>query len=106
MLLVCQLTIQQDLSDQESLSLHAEVIALQHKLGISYKDASHQLYIAEVEKLKVLGTTCKAFNNLDEHIKMLLTSCNQCFGDAEHDAKHNATSTANADADANITGEH
>ena len=45
--------IEQQLSDQENLILHAEVVALQQKLGISYKDASHQLYMAELEKLKV-----------------------------------------------------
>jgi hypothetical protein len=41
------------LTDREYLTLHAEVKALQERLGISYKDASHRLYMAEVEKLKV-----------------------------------------------------
>ena len=43
----------QILTDRELLSCHAEVKALQNKLGTSYKDASHRLYMAEVEKLKL-----------------------------------------------------
>jgi hypothetical protein len=33
------------------LELHAEVKALQARLGISYKDAAHRLYMAEIAKL-------------------------------------------------------
>lgn len=35
------------------LNLHAEVIALQKRYGLSYKDAAHRLYMAEVEKIKI-----------------------------------------------------
>ncbi|KAH9478219.1 hypothetical protein JR316_0008672 [Psilocybe cubensis] len=41
------------LTDNEMLTLHAEVCALQKSLGISYQDAAHRLYMAEVAKLKV-----------------------------------------------------
>lgn len=34
------------------MNLHAEVKALQETLGISYKDAAHRLYMAEVNKMK------------------------------------------------------
>lgn len=34
------------------MSLHAEVKALQATLGLSYKDAAHRLYMAEVEKMR------------------------------------------------------
>jgi hypothetical protein len=44
--------------------LHADVLALQELLGISYKDASHRLYMAKFEKLKVLNISEKAFSNL------------------------------------------
>jgi hypothetical protein len=37
----------------EALILHAEVKALQNRLGISYKDAAHRLYLIEVEKMKI-----------------------------------------------------
>ena len=52
--------VEQQLSKQENLILHTEVLALQEKLGISYKDASHWLYMGELEKLKVADETHKA----------------------------------------------
>jgi hypothetical protein len=42
----------QILTDRELLGCHAEVKALQNNLGTSYKDASHRLYMAEVETLE------------------------------------------------------
>jgi len=42
----------QALSDREALSLHAEIKGLQDRLGLSYKDAAHRLYMSEVEKLR------------------------------------------------------
>ncbi|KAF8809687.1 hypothetical protein BYT27DRAFT_7254402 [Phlegmacium glaucopus] len=51
-------------SDWERLSAHAEVLALQERLGISYKDASHRLYMAELERLKSDEKMHKAFANL------------------------------------------
>lgn len=41
----------QPLCDREILKLHAEVLALQASLGLSYKDAAHRLYMAEVSKI-------------------------------------------------------
>ncbi|KAM6490266.1 hypothetical protein JOM56_014243 [Amanita muscaria] len=52
------------LTDRECLSLHAKVKAMQERLGISYKDATHWLYMAEVEKLKADQNAHKAFVNL------------------------------------------
>ena len=72
--------VEQQLSDQENLMLHAEVVALQQKLGISYKDASHRLYMAELEKLKVADETHKAFKNLDKCLTELLKHHNEHFG--------------------------
>ncbi|KAM6491169.1 hypothetical protein JOM56_013408 [Amanita muscaria] len=40
------------LTPREVLGLHTEVKALQERLGISYKDASHHLYMAEIQNLK------------------------------------------------------
>lgn len=39
-------------------------MALQDRLGISYKDASHRLYMAEMERLKADVRNYKAFATL------------------------------------------
>ncbi|KAF8800760.1 hypothetical protein BYT27DRAFT_7116735 [Phlegmacium glaucopus] len=52
------------LTDRECLGLHAEIKSLQERLGISYKDASHWLYMSELEKLKAEKDASKAFCNL------------------------------------------
>jgi hypothetical protein len=49
-------------------------VALQEKLGISYKDAAHRLYIAELEKLKVHDLASKAFENLEKRIDSYIVS--------------------------------
>lgn len=60
------------LSAQEKLALHSEVLALQAQLGISYKDASHRLYMAEMEKLRLADNSAKAWRNLSEALKSSL----------------------------------
>ena len=54
------------------MSAHADVLSLQNRLGISYKDASHRLYMAEIEKLKSDQKTIKAFRNLQVTSKAAL----------------------------------
>lgn len=53
--------------------LHAEVKALQDRLGIAYKDASHRLYMAEIAKLKAEDIALKSHRVLidgtDEKIR-------------------------------------
>jgi hypothetical protein len=71
--------VTQQLSDQEYLNLHAEVLALQEKLGISYKDAFHWLYLAEVEKLKVADEKYKAFKILESCLEVFLNKINKKF---------------------------
>ena len=58
------LEIFQESSHREQLSAHAEVLALQDQLGISYKDASHHLYMAELEKVTADQRISKAFSIL------------------------------------------
>ena len=72
--------------------MHAEVIALQDKLGISYKDASHCLYMAEIEKLALADANHKAFRNLDTRIEQYLLDINEHFG-AEVESSGNGSST-------------
>jgi hypothetical protein len=64
----------QDLTDRELLSCHAEVKALQDQLGTSYKDASHRLYMAEVEKLEQQDITLKTYATLKERVENKLKS--------------------------------
>ena len=56
------------MSDQESLSLHAKVLALQKTLGLSYKDATHRLYMSEVEKMKAEKQAGYSFTKIRETI--------------------------------------
>lgn len=46
------------------MGLHAEIMSLRETLGISYKDASHRLYLAECEKLKTEERAKKALSIL------------------------------------------
>lgn len=48
--------------------MHAEVKSLQQTLGISYKDAAHRLFMAEVERLKVVDSASNRFRDLGHHI--------------------------------------
>jgi hypothetical protein len=50
------------------LALHAEVKALQQTLGISYKDAAHRLYMAEVAKMTSEQYGQNAMLKIREHI--------------------------------------
>ena len=59
--------------------LHAEVLALQETLGISHKDASHRLYLAKLEKLKVADEKYKAFKNLGNHLGKFVHDINENF---------------------------
>jgi len=44
------------------LALHAEVRALQQELGLNYKNSTHHLFLAEVEKLKEQDKAKKVFS--------------------------------------------
>ena len=46
------------------MNLHAEMLALQRTLGLSYKDAVHRLYMAEGEKLKVEKDSLACFSKV------------------------------------------
>ena len=51
--------------------LHREIKALQSRLGISYKDAAHRLYVGEIDKLKnkkVTEINCKKIQEQLEDI--------------------------------------
>jgi len=77
--------------------LHAEVLALQETLGISYKDASYCLYLAKLEKLKVANEKYKAFKNLGNHLGKFVDNINEDFIQNPDD---------DLEADADATAEH
>jgi hypothetical protein len=63
------------------------VLALQQQLGLSYKDASHRLYMAELEKLKIADKNHKAFENLDKRIGDYLGNLSSSFVDKGQDQR-------------------
>ncbi|KAH9481112.1 hypothetical protein JR316_0005632 [Psilocybe cubensis] len=60
------------LSSQELLILHGKVQGLQQQLGICYRNASHRLYMAEMEKLIAADAMQKAMERLDRKISKSL----------------------------------
>ena len=64
-------------SDREALNLHAEVKALQARLGLSYKDAAHRLYFGEVERLKAEKQADAAMTGI--HNRIDKTICNEIY---------------------------
>lgn len=54
------------------LGCHAEVLALQQRLGISYKDASHWLYMAKLEALKAKELCYQEHKSLSDQLETAL----------------------------------
>ncbi|KAF9521253.1 hypothetical protein CPB83DRAFT_900935 [Crepidotus variabilis] len=52
------------LTERELLMLHAEVLALQQQLGISYKDAAHRLYLGEAKVAMAEANAASSTKNL------------------------------------------
>jgi hypothetical protein len=83
------------------MSVHAEVLALRERLGISYKDASHRLYMTECEKLKTDEKTQKAFSILKDRTREALVSFQKRLVQIGEPAKSlNADPDAERDPDA------
>jgi hypothetical protein len=53
--------------------IHAEILAMQSRWGISYKDAAHRLYLAEVEKFRVAKQAKNAISALQDRIQTTVT---------------------------------
>jgi len=75
----------QILTDRELLGCHAEVKALQNHLGTSYKDASHRLYMTEVEKLEQQAINLKMYSTLKERMEYGRTSFESRLAQIESD---------------------
>ena len=65
---------------------HAEVLALQQWLGISYKDACHRLYLAELEKMRSEEKLFKMFANLKVLMEKALESCHSAVNKVDRSA--------------------
>jgi len=50
------------------------VKALQKTLGISYKDAAHRLFLAEVERVKKAESATKSFAAIRHSLQSMVTS--------------------------------
>lgn len=66
-------------SDREVLALHAEILALQARFGLSYKDAAHRLYMAEIAKL---GAEQQALNAMESVLERIDSTITQEIGPA------------------------
>ena len=66
------MTARQGHSQRELYALHAEIIALQLRLGLSYKDAAHRLFMVEVERVKKADSGAKLFGAVRERIDDLV----------------------------------
>lgn len=80
-------------SDRERLSAHAEVLSLQERLGISYKDASHRLYMAEMERMKADEKTFKAFASLEVTTKKALEKALNSLKELDKDCTEEMNTT-------------
>jgi hypothetical protein len=83
------LTLLQASSDRERVSAHGEVIALQETLGISYKDAAHRLYMAELEKVKAHEKMAKSFANLQKSVDTTLEMAYKAINEIERNSIDN-----------------
>lgn len=50
--------------------MDTEIKALRAKMGISYKDASHRLYMSTVEKLNIEHKCQRKFKRLTSHLQL------------------------------------
>ena len=62
---------------------HSEVLVLQERLGISYKDAAHHLYMAELERVKRDKMMYKAFASLEKSTKKTLEMAFKSISDID-----------------------
>lgn len=63
------------------MGLHAEILALRDKLGITYKDASHRLYMTAFEKVRTEDRATKAFDTLAKRTRAGLTNVQNKLAD-------------------------
>ena len=62
---------------------HSKVLVLQERLGISYKDAAHRLYMAELERVERDKMMYKAFASLEKSMKKTLEMAFKSISDID-----------------------
>jgi hypothetical protein len=82
-MLLLLLMTKQPLNELELLNIHADIVAIQHKLHISYKDASHLHYLTQVERLKASDEAYRGWKVFDDRLGASLASLAQRFAAAE-----------------------
>jgi hypothetical protein len=87
------------MTTREMMGLHAEIMSLRETLGISYKDASHRLYMAEWDKVKTDERTHKAFSILSARARDALNGFQTQLNKFTPEVKSN-TATGSSDSDA------
>ena len=84
------------MTEREMMGLHAKVLALRDKLGISYKDACHRLYMTEYEKLIIDARVQKTFSNFKTRACRAVVDFQTRLGQLEGEVE--VTPVADADA--------
>ena len=54
------------------MALHAKLRALQQELGLSYKNSTHRLFLAEVKKRKEQDKAKKVFSAIRQRIDSIM----------------------------------
>lgn len=54
------------------MGLHAEIVELRDQLGISYKDAAHRLYMAELERVKKTDASARFAAAIEERLQLII----------------------------------
>lgn len=62
---------------------------MQKRLGITYKDAAHRLFMAELEKLKVEEQMVKSYANLRARVEMSIAACQEDLAIEDEQANAN-----------------
>ena len=55
------------------MGIQTDILALQNQLGISYKDAAHRLYMAELERLKKADLAARLAAALEERLERIVS---------------------------------
>lgn len=73
------------------METHAEVVALQEKFGISYKDACHRLYFQQMEIARSAEKNAKIWGDLETSLKAsqdYLHGYDELLAQAHEEAAH------------------
>jgi hypothetical protein len=61
------------LTGRELMGVQAEILDLRERLGISYKDAAHRLYMAELERVKKADSAARGAAALERQLEHMIS---------------------------------